>query len=235
MNTVRIFNEKAVDELVVFDIDATAESREPDYRLIEHLAIECRMPLCYGGGVTTVDQIQRIVSLGVEKIAISAAAVANPGIVQEGAVCVGCQSIVVVMDIKRRGLLQKSEVVTHNGTRGTGLSPVEFAVLCEGLGAGEIVINSVDRDGTMEGYELEVVRRIREAISLPVTVVGGAGSHEDIASLIEEFGIIGAGAGSLFVFKGKYRAVLVNYPSRDEKEAILRKPAGNWGRGSPKG
>ena len=227
LNTVRIFNEKGVDELVVFDVDATVGNREPDYRLIEHLAVECRMPLCYGGGVRTVEQIQRIVGLGVEKIAVSAAAVANPAIVREAAVRVGSQSVVVVMDVKKRGWLQKSEVVTHNGTRAAGLAPVEFAVKCEGLGAGEIVINSVDRDGTMGGYDLELVRRVREATSLPITAVGGAGSHEDIASLIGEFGIIGAGAGSLFVFKGKYRAVLVNYPSRDEKEGILRRAAGD--------
>lgn len=225
LNTVRIFNEKEVDELVVFDIDATVERREPDYRLIEHLAVESRMPLCYGGGVRSVEQIQRIVGLGVEKIAIATAATTNPGIVREAAGRVGSQSIVVVMDVKRRGWLQKSEVVTHNGTRGTGLAPVEFAVRCEGLGAGEIVINSLDRDGTMGGYDLELVRRVREATMLPITAVGGAGSHEDIASLIREFGIIGAGAGSLFVFKGKYRAVLVNYPSREEKEAILRSAA----------
>ena len=104
---------------------------------------------------------------------------------------------------------------------------MEFAVQCQRLGAGEIVINSVDRDGTMGGYDLELVRRVREATSLPITAVGGAGSHEDIASLIGEFGIIGAGAGSLFVFKGKYRAVLVNYPSREEKEGILRRAAGD--------
>ncbi len=227
LNTVRIFNEKEVDELAVFDIDATAEGREPDYRLIEHVAVECRMPLCYGGGVRTVEQIQRIVGLGVEKIAISAAAAANPGIVREGAVRVGSQSIVVVMDVKRRGLLHRSEVVTHNGRRATGLAPVEFAVTCERLGAGEIVINSVDRDGTMGGYDLEVVRRVRDATSLPITAVGGAGSHEDIVSLIGEFGVIGAGAGSLFVFKGKYRAVLVNYPSPEEKEGILGRAAGD--------
>ena len=229
LNTVRIFNEKEVDELAVFDIDATVESREPDYRLIEHLAIECRMPLCYGGGVKTVEQIQRIVGLGVEKIAISAAAVLNPGIVREAALRVGSQSIVVVMDVKRRGWLQKAEVVTHNGERATGLAPVEFAVHCEELGAGEIVINSVDRDGTMKGYDLDVVRGVRGATSLPVTAVGGAGSHADLASLIGEFGIIGAGAGSLFVFKGKYRAVLVNYPTREEKEAIARNAAGDPG------
>ena len=131
------------------------------------------------------------------------------------------------MDVKKRGWSQKIEVVTHNGTRATGLGPVEFAVQCQRLGAGEIVINSVDRDGTMGGYDLELVRRVREATSLPITAVGGAGSHEDIASLIREFGIIGAGAGSLFVFKGKYRAVLVNYPSREEKKGILRRAAGD--------
>jgi cyclase len=221
INAVRIFNEKEVDELIVVDIDATAQGREPNYTLIANLAAECRMPLCYGGGVTTVKQVERIISLGVEKVALSAAAVSSPELISEAAARVGNQSIVVVMDVKKTGLLRRYEVFTHNGTQGTGLDPVAFARRVEQLGAGEVVVNSIDRDGEMKGYDVELISRVREAISLPMTVLGGAGTLKDIEDLIRTFGIIGAAAGSLFVFKGKYRAVLINYPRRVEKDAFF--------------
>lgn len=223
INAVRIFNEKEVDELIVVDVDATVQNREPDYAMIGNLAAECRMPLCYGGGVSTVEQVLKIISLGVEKVAISASAVQMPELISEVAERVGRQSIVVVMDVKKSGLLRRYEVFTHNGTRGTGLDPVAFAKRVEALGAGEVVVNSIDRDGEMKGYDMDLVVRVREAITLPLTVVGGAGSLNDIEGLIRNFGIIGAAAGSFFVFKGKYRAVLINYPSRDEKDDLLHR------------
>lgn len=221
INAVRIYNEKEVDELMVVDIDATVKGAVPDYRLISHLASECRMPLCYGGGVRTVAQIEEIISLGVEKIAISSAAVENPKLISDAAVRVGSQSLVVVIDVKKIGLLRRYEVVTHNGSRRTGLNPADFARQIAELGAGEIVINSVDRDGEMKGYDLDLVEQIRQAVHLPLTVLGGASSLEDVKELINLYGIIGAAAGSLFVFKGKYRAVLINYPNRSEKHDLL--------------
>lgn len=224
INAVRIFNEKEVDELTVLDIDATAEKREPNYVMIRNLAGECRMPLCYGGGVSTAEQIEKIVTLGVEKVAISAAAVETPELIAEGARRVGSQSIVVVLDVKKSGLLRRQEVFTRNGTRKTGLNPVDFARKAQDMGAGEIVINAIDRDGMMAGYDLDLVREIRNAVSVPLTVLGGAGSYDDLAMLIREFGIIGASAGSLFVFKGKYRAVLISYPNAAEKAAFLGAP-----------
>lgn len=218
LNAVRIFNEKEVDEIVVLDIDATMQNREPDYVLIRSLAAECRMPLCYGGGVKTATQVRRIVELGVEKVAISSAAVENTGLIAETAEQVGRQSIVVVMDVRKKGLFgTRYEVFTRNGTKGTGLNPIDFAKKAEELGAGEIVINSIDRDGEMKGYDIDLATQVREAVSLPMTVLGGAGSLEDIKTLIHTFGIVGAAAGSLFVFKGKYRAVLINYPNRAER------------------
>ncbi len=221
LNAVRIFNEKEVDEIVVLDIDATVHDREPDYALIRSLAAECRMPLCYGGGVKTAEQVQRIVTFGVEKVAIASGAVENESIIKESASQVGRQSVVVVMDVRKKGVFGRHyEVFTHNGTKSTGLNPVDFARKAEDLGAGEIVINSIDRDGTMKGYDLELARQVRQAVALPMTVLGGAGSLEDIGTLIRTFGIIGAAAGSLFVFRGKYRAVLINYPSGAEKELI---------------
>ena len=221
INAVRIFNEKEVDELIVLDIDATVQNREPNYTMIANLAAECRMPLSYGGGVRTAEQVQKIIGLGVEKVALSAAAVKTPELISEAAVRVGNQSVVVVMDVKKSGLLRRYEVYTHNGTRGTGLDPVTFAKQVVALGAGEVVVNSIDLDGEMKGYDLELISRVREAITLPMTELGGAGSLKDIEDLIRAYGIIGAGAGSLFVFKGKYRAVLINYPSRAEKDALF--------------
>lgn len=221
INVVRILNEKEVDEIIILDIDATAKARDPDYILIRDLAGECRMPLCYGGGVRHVDQFERIVSLGVEKVAISSAAVHEPGLVAQASRTVGSQSVVVVMDVKRSGVPGGYEVWTHNASRSTGISPVDMARSMEKLGAGEIVINAIDRDGTMQGYDLELVWSVREAISLPITVLGGAGSLQDIGGLIRAYGAIGAGAGSLFVFKGVHRAVLVTYPRHEEKDALF--------------
>ena len=223
INAVRIFNEKEVDELIVLDIDATTEGRGPDYKMIEYLAAECRMPLCYGGGVKSVEQAQRIFGLGVEKVAISSAAVESPRIVTDAAECVGNQSVVVVLDVRRSLYSEKYEVWTHNGQRNSGKCPIEFSKELENLGVGEIVINSIDNDGLMKGYDLNLVERIRNTIGVPMTVLGGAGSLSDIRQLICRFGIIGAAAGSLFVFKGLYRAVLINYPNRMEKDTLISK------------
>lgn len=215
VNTVRIFNEKEVDELFVADIDATAEGREPNYQLISELAAECRMPLAYGGGVRSVEQVERIIKLGVEKVAISAAALASPTLVSEAAYKVGSQSVVVVADVRAAG--GRYEVFTHNGTRTTGQTVEQVAQMADRAGAGELVVNNIDRDGMGNGYDLNLVKQCRVACGLPMTILGGAGNLDDIKGLIERFPIIGAAAGSLFVFKGKYRAVLINYPNRDHK------------------
>lgn len=223
VNAVRIFNEKMVDELMVLDIDATVEEREPDYKVIKTLAAECRMPLCVGGGVTTADQVEQIVGYGVEKVSLSAAAVARPALVTEAARRVGTQSVVVVIDIKRTGPFRRPEVVTHNGQRHTGIKPADFARQMQEAGAGEIILNSVDRDGTMQGYDRSLIQGIADVVTVPLTIMGGAGSFADLEGAIREFGTIGAAAGSLFVFKGKYRAVLINYPNQQEKSALVRR------------
>jgi len=221
INAVRIFNEKQVDELTVLDIDASAENREPDYKMIENLAAECRMPLCYGGGVKTVDQAQRIFSLGVEKIAISSAAVENPDLVTKIAERVGIQSVVVILDVKKR-VWGGYEVYINNGKKATSKDPLQLVKQFEKLGAGEVVINSIDQDGVMKGYDLDLAEKIRNITNLPLTVLGGAGSLDHIGQLISRFGIIGASAGSLFVFKGIYRAVLINYPNPIEKDTLIK-------------
>lgn len=220
INAVKIFNEKEADELIVLDIDATAQGREPNFRLIGQFAAECRMPLCYGGGVTTVEQAKRIVALGVEKVALSAAAIANPALITAIAQEIGSQSVVVVLDARSKAT-GDWEVMTHNGRKATGRAVVDLAREAESRGAGEIVINSIDEDGVMKGYDLALARAVRDAVSIPMTVLGGAGSHADIAALIQACGVIGAAAGSLFVFKGVYRAVLINYPNAVQKEALI--------------
>lgn len=221
INAVKIFNEKESDELVVLDIDATANGAEPDYRVIAHLAAECRMPLCYGGGVRTAAQAKLIIGLGVEKVAISAAAVERPGLIAEIAAEIGGQSVAVVLDVRKK-MLGGYELRTHNAYRAHKLDPITFAEEAVRLGAGEIVVNSIDLDGAMKGYDLKLARRMREAVGVPVTFLGGAGSLADIEALIREVGVVGAAAGSLFVFKGAYRAVLINYPNPETKEQVVR-------------
>lgn len=222
INAVKIFNEKEADELVVFDIDATANGSEPDFKMIANLAVECRMPLCYGGGVKTVEQAKRIIGLGVEKVAISSAAVENPALISATAQEIGNQSVVVVIDCKKDPGSDAYHVWTHNGARSTGLSALDVAKQAEQLGAGEIVINSIDNDGKMKGYDIDFARAVRATIGLPMTVLGGAGSLGDIGKLLSACGVIGAAAGSLFVFKGPYRAVLINYPPLEKRDELVR-------------
>ena len=221
INAVKIFNEKEVDELMVLDIDATKEGREPDFVMIENLANESRMPLCYGGGVKTVEHAKKIIHLGAEKVALSSAVIENPNLVTDIANAVGVQSVIVVLDVKKKGLFGKYQVYTNNGTKSTGKNPVDLAKKFESLGAGEIVVNSIDNDGVMKGYDINLIDLVRSAIDLPLTVLGGAGSLEDIKNVIAKYKIIGVAAGSLFVFKGKFKAVLINYPNKDEKRKLL--------------
>ncbi len=220
-NAVKIFNEKEVDELIIIDIDATSQNREPDYVMIKDAATECRMPLCYGGGIKTVEQANRIISLGVEKVSLSSAAIENPSLISDIAEQIGNQSVVAVLDVKKKRWSGKYELRTHNATKATGKDPIEFAKRMEDHGVGEIVVNSIDDDGVMEGYDLELAQKIRDVVSVPLTILGGAGSLDHIKALVDKFGIIGASAGSLFVFKGVYRAVLISYPAPAEKEALI--------------
>ena len=223
INAVKIFNEKETDELVVLDIDATANNAEPDYRMIANLAAECRMPLCYGGGIKTPEQAKRIIALGVEKVAISAAAVENPELITRIADEIGRQSVVVVLDVKKRMFGKDYDVVTRNARNNTRQSVFDLAVQAEKNGAGELVINSIDLDGQMKGYDLALAESIRQAVKIPITILGGAGSLSDLESLIRACGVIGASAGSLFVFKGGYKAVLINYPTLAQRDEIIHR------------
>lgn len=223
LNAVKIFNEKSVDELIITDIDATVSNTEPDYSLIEKIANQSRMPLCYSGGIKKLDQAKNIFSLGIEKIAISSAAIENPNLIKDIAESVGNQSVVVVLDVKKKFLGLGYDIFTHNGKKKTGIELTDFIDKIKKMGVGEILLNSIDQDGTMLGYDYNLVEKVKKLTTLPLTVLGGAGSLDDIGNLIKRYKIIGAGAGSLFVFKGKYKAVLINYPNQVEKIALINK------------
>lgn len=211
LNAVKIFNEKEADELMFLDIDATVKGKKPDLPFLKNLAVESRMPLCYGGGIADAATAARIIALGFEKVSVSAAALARPQLIREMADAVGAQSVVVTLDVRKNRLFAGETIYTHNGREKHKASLVEFCQQAEALGAGEIVLNSIDRDGEMQGYDLELARRLRAAVDLPVSMLGGAGSTEHMQHLIDAIGICGAGAGSMFVFKGSYRAVLISY------------------------
>lgn len=222
INAVRIFNEKCVDELMVLDIDASVTKRGPDYKLIESLASECSMPLCYGGGIKTLEHVESIIGLGVEKVAMSSVLFSEPRLLSEVAERLGAQSVVVVLDIKKTGITRKYEVVTHNGAVRTGHDPFTLIAELSARGVGEVVVNSVDRDGMLNGYDLDLISRLRKQTNLPMTFIGGVGKLEDVGDLWRLEGLVGASAGSLFVFKGRYRAVLINYPNPSEKNALMK-------------
>lgn len=221
LNAVKIFNEQEADELTLLDIDASRLNHEPDYVLIERIASECRMPLCYGGGIKTVEQAERILKLGVEKVSLSSVVFEQPEIISKLAERVGRQSVVVCLDIKKKLFGSKFDCYTLNGTQKQKLDTVELIKKIQDLGAGEIVLNFIDQDGMMQGYDYDVISKFKEQIKIPMTVVGGAGSMADITKLVKKEKLIGAAAGSLFVFKGKYKAVLINYPTPSLKQRAL--------------
>lgn len=211
MNAVRIFNEKEVDELLVLDIVASLEKRSPQFKLIEEIVNEAFMPIAYGGGIGDVESALRLVALGVEKVVVNSGGFRRPELIRDLAQHLGSQSVVVSMDI-RRGRFGGYEVYTLGGGKSTGIKPVDHARKMEALGAGEILLNAIDRDGTMSGFDLGLIRQVSEAVSVPVIACGGAGSLEDLKKAITEGKASASAAGSLFVFHGKHRAVLISYP-----------------------
>ncbi len=220
INTVKIFNEKEVDELIFLDITATAENRKPNLKILSEIASECFMPLGYGGGIRDSNDIRSILGLGVEKVIINSYAVEKPPFVKEAADLFGSQSIVVSVDV-RKNLLGKYEVFTHGGKKPTRLDPFRFAVEMQSQGAGELFINAIDRDGTMEGYDIELVKRVSGSVDIPVIACGGAGKLQDLADAVISGGASAVAAGSFFVFQGKHRAVLISFPSPGELRKIF--------------
>ncbi|GAB4503734.1 MAG: AglZ/HisF2 family acetamidino modification protein [Anaerolineales bacterium] len=219
INIVRIFNEKEVDELIFLDITATNESRRPPFEMLGKITSECFMPLGYGGGIRSLEDVKTLLGLGIEKVILNTAAVELPELVSEAAAYAGSQAVVVSMDVKR-SLLGKYEVFTHSGAKGTGLDPVRHAQEMEKRGAGELFVNSMDRDGTMQGYDLDLIRRVAQVVGIPVIACGGAGNVQHLAEAIQS-GASAAAAGSMFVFQGPLRGVLISYPSQEELRRLM--------------
>lgn len=219
VNTVRIFNEKEVDELIVLDITATPNGTPPRFELIEEIAGECFMPVCYGGGITSVDQMRRILQSGIEKVALNTAALADPSVMQRAADAFGSQCIVASLDVKR-SRWRGEKVFGRGGRERTALDPVEAAQRAEAHGAGEILLTSIDRDGTMSGYDLDLVRRVAEAVSIPVVANGGAGEVTHFRQAVDA-GASAVAAGSMVVYQGPHRAVMISFPDRGELRRAL--------------
>jgi cyclase len=215
INTVKIFNEKEVDEIFFLDIDATKTNKEPPYNMIRNIASECFMPFAYGGGIRSLQQIESIIKSGAEKIIINTNAYLIKKFVREAVKEYGSSTIAVSIDVKKE-FIKGNRVYINGGTQNTGLTPVEWAKEIESQGAGEILINSIDRDGMMEGYDIELIKSISQSVRIPVIACGGAGKLSDFGAAVKEGGASAAAAGSFFVFHGKRRAVLITYPSYSE-------------------
>jgi cyclase len=218
INALKIFNEKEVDEIIILDISASKEGRAPNFKLIEELAAECFMPLSYGGGVNSLEQAKQLFRCGVEKIILNSACISNPLLIKEITQNYGSQSVTISIDVKKN-TFGNYNVYSHANLLQSTINPISFALEMEKLGAGEIMINSVDNDGTYKGYDTEIIRQISLAVSVPVIASGGAGKLEDFKYAIES-GASAVAAGSLFCFYGTYKAVLINYPSQDEIQKI---------------
>lgn len=210
INAVKIYNDREVDELVFLDINATRMRRRPDFEYLKKITEQCFMPLCYGGGITSLEDIGMLFRIGFEKVSINAAALDHPELIKEAAGIYGSQSIVGAMDVGKN-LFGRAVVKTENGTHGTKYSPAEYAKRLEDAGAGEIFLNSITRDGMMDGYDYELIREVAQSVQVPVIACGGAGSLQDCKKAIDS-GASAAAAGSIFVFWGVNKAVLINYP-----------------------
>lgn len=219
-NAVRIFNEKEVDELILLDIGATPERKQIQFDLIREIVSEAFMPVAYGGGIHTVEDAKQILALGVEKIVLNSYAVENPDFITKAADSFGSSSVVVCIDVKK-SLWGKYEVWTHGGRQRTKLDPVQHAMTMANKGAGEIVVNSIDLDGTMAGYDLRLISAVSRAVQIPVIASGGAGKVEHLAEAIKLGEASAATAGSMFVFQGKHRAVLISFPDLSTRKALF--------------
>jgi len=221
INAVKIFNEKEVDELVFLDISATSNKREPNFDLIADIASEAFMPFGYGGGITSVKQIEKLFSLGVEKAIINSIAFHNPQLIRDASQLAGSQSIVVSIDVKKT-LLGGYEVFVENGQVRTKQSPIDYAKKMQDLGAGELVVCTIDREGTAKGYDLKLLEMISDAVDIPVVSLGGAGKLQDFSDAVNQTSVSAVAAGDMFVFHGKHKAVLITYPNYSELEKLFK-------------
>lgn len=214
INTLKLFNDKEADEIVVLDISASINKRGPDFEYIKRLTKECFMPMCYGGGVTAIEQVEALFKLGVEKVSFNTSLFTNPKLIADAAKNFGSQSVIASIDVKK-GLLGSHSAYYLSGTKDTKINPVDYAKRAEDLGAGEIFVNSIDRDGMMNGYDYDLVEKISTSVNIPVVASGGAGSLKDCVKVVS-CGASAAAVGSLFVYYGPLKAVLVNYPTQAE-------------------
>ncbi len=221
INAIKIFNDKEVDELVIFDIDGTRRGNI-DFRLLNRINKEAFMPMGYGGGISSTDDIKNILNIGYEKIILNSIALENGNIIEEAASACGSQSVVVCIDVKKNSF-GRFFVYSHVRKRVTDLDPVSYAIKVEKMGAGELIINSVDKDGTFSGYELEVIKNIAEAVTIPVVALGGAGNTNDFVQAVKIGRASAVSAGSMFVFIGPHRAVLITYPDKQQLKNLLDK------------
>ena len=219
MNAVKIFNDAKADELVFLDITATNDGRAPDIDIIRNIGEEAFMPFAVGGGINKIEQVQALISAGAEKVVINTAAVENPPFISEIAEIFGRQSVVVSLDVKKNN--GTYIIVTNSGKKEHNLDLIDTVKLMESSGAGEIIINSIDNDGTQEGFDIELIRMVSQEVNIPVIAIGGAGSYDDLTEAVIDGAASAVAAGSLFVFIGRKRAVLINYPDDEELEEMF--------------
>jgi cyclase len=221
INAVRIFNEKEVDELVLLDMHASLEKRGPNLEFLKQIASECFMPLAYGGGISSIEQIQALFRIGIEKVILNTALYRDPTFVRNAVATFGSQAITASIDVRRR-LLGRRDATILAGTVSTGLSPVVAARSAEALGVGEILLTSIDREGSMRGYDIPLLAEVSQSVSIPVIASGGAGKLEDFRTAVLEGYASAVSAGSMFVFNGPHRAVLITYPDYKILQGVFR-------------
>lgn len=219
INAIKIYNEKEVDELIFLDISATLEQRSPPFESIKNITNECFMPVTYGGGISKIEDMRKIFHSGIEKIAINSSSISTPKFIKEAAKEFGNQSIIVSIDVKK-DLFGRYGVYAHSGTKKANLDPIQHAINMEQCGAGEILLTSISHEGMMNGYDLELVHRVSESISIPLIAHGGAGSVEHFKQAVEA-GASAVAAGSMVVYQGKNKGVLINFPLPDELKQFL--------------
>jgi cyclase len=220
INILKIFNDKEVDEVVILDINATIENSNIQYDLLTDIASECFMPVGYGGGIRSIEDIRKILNLGIEKVSINSHAAQNSDFITEAAKIFGRQSIVVSIDVKRN-LFGKYTVYTRSGKNNTKIDPVTYAKEMEDRGAGEILLNSIDNDGLLQGFDIDLIKKVSSVVNIPVIACGGAATVDDFVKAVKGGGASAVAAGSMFVFQGKHRAVLISYPSYADLEKAL--------------
>jgi len=221
INAVKIFNDKEVDELVFLDIEATEKNTGPNFELLEDIATEAFIPFAYGGGITSKAQAVRLFKLGVEKVIINSAAFENPQLIKELSAGFGAQSVVVCIDVKKN-FWGKYDVFVRNGKVKTKLSPIEYAKRIQDLGAGELIVSSIDKDGTNSGYDLELLKSITDQVNVPVVALGGARNLDDFKQAVSQANVSAVAAGDMFVLNGRHKAVLITYPAYKQLEELFK-------------